>query len=83
MDIKLDQRAIERAAQEATRAWASKVNPVMSRLTRECAGQPADTVKARLRQEWRAAAGKDLTDPELSEFAEAISTGRGLQFKAK
>ena len=76
-----DARAVERAVMElaepAVRKIADDLQRLVDDLAASHAGRPVDEVKVALRSRWQQSTPDgDITDPELTEWATAISEGR-------
>ena len=70
-------RDLERQVkQDATRHYQQ----MFDRLSRQHRGKPVDEVKRALGRAW-AADGGTITDPELTDWATAISEGTHIRFK--
>jgi hypothetical protein len=68
---------MKRQVNDGLRRYAAKLQAALDGLHQHMAGQPIEQVKAELRSTWRAATGDgDITDPELTRFAQAISDGQ-------
>jgi len=66
------QRELERMAVEAVQQSGQ---PMLDGLLRECQGKPTDVVKHRLASEWERVLDADITDPDLTKYATALSEG--------
>jgi hypothetical protein len=65
----------------AARSHAAKVQVVMDRVLQAGQGKTVDEVKAFLQGEVRSALGGDITDPELSSYAERLAAGQRVEVK--
>jgi hypothetical protein len=68
---------MDEIGKQAVEASIRNMQPVLDDLHRELAGQSVDVVKPRLASEWAKAGGK-ITDPDLTQWATAISEGRHI-----
>lgn len=77
MKFKMNPGAEKAIADMAVKAMTDRFQPILDTLHAEYAGQPVETIKPVLAQRW--AAGNDgasITDPELTNVAQAISDGQ-------
>lgn len=77
MKFKMNPGAEKAIADMAVKAMTDRFQPILDTLRAEYAGQPVETIKPVLAQRW--AAGNDgasITDPELTNVAQAISDGQ-------
>lgn len=65
---------MKQEAEKAYREHARSMQQMFDRLGPELKGQSIDVVKTRLQREWQRS-GDRLTDPELTDFATALSEG--------
>lgn len=88
MDIKIDfkfnerelRRQVEKAAQAGIDQIAKDWTRDMERLSSQYKGRPAATIKPALRRLFQQHGGS-ITEPELSQYAQAISDGIKIVFK--
>jgi len=80
-DFTFDKRGMEKLAKEAVRDVAKEAQRVFDRLGSSYEGKPIAEIKPALRREWRRVLGGDITDPDLTEYAEHISAGTRIVFK--
>jgi hypothetical protein len=64
---------------EITRQLNPQLQKMFDAVYERCAGQPVSDVKAVLEREFERRIGGSITDPELTEYATAISSGRQLR----
>lgn len=65
----------------AFEAISKRLQPVLDGLHAEYAGHPVDTIKPVLAQRWAAMNdGASITDPDLTNVAQAISDGKRITF---
>jgi hypothetical protein len=81
MSFKFDERALRRAVQPAIDKMARDMTREMNQLSARYAGRPVAEIKPAL-QRLFGRDGGSITDPELTEYAEAISAGTRIEFKA-
>jgi hypothetical protein len=74
------EKAFKKVASDAFDQRAREMQQTMDRLGRELKGQPLGTAKTRLQREWQRMGGS-ITDPELTQYAEALVAGTRLEFK--
>jgi hypothetical protein len=84
-EFKFDERAfksaVEKQAQSAIDEIAQNMTRDLARLSSEYSGHGVDEIKPVLKRMWEKDGGT-LTDPELSQYAEAISNGTRIEFSA-
>lgn len=80
-DEKALRRELERQVQPAIDDMARDMTREMDQLSAQYAGRPADEIKPALQQLF-ARDGGSITEPELSEYAEMISSGTRIEFTA-
>ncbi len=80
MTFEFNERAIKKAVHDGVAGMAKEYERMFERLSRQHKGKPDSLIKPVLRLEWRKIAGGDITDPELSQYAEAISNGTRIKF---
>ena len=57
--------------------YAAKLQGALDGVHERMSGRPVEEVKTELQSTWRATTGDgDITDPHLTEFAQAISDGQ-------
>ncbi len=78
------EREVLRSADGHLRKVSSDLQRAMDRLRPAYVGKPVAEIKPVLQRAWRSATvdGK-IADPELSEYAKAISSGRQIKFRYK
>jgi hypothetical protein len=74
------EREINRAVQGQVKNIASEYQRMFDQMVRTYAGQPTATIKPVLRRNWQKIGG-DITDPELTTYAQHISDGTKIQVK--
>jgi predicted lipoprotein len=80
--IKWDKNAVKKVVDNATKDLTQTLQLALDAVHRELSGQPVETIKPRLASVWRSKAGKPLIDPELTEWATAISHGDRITLRA-
>lgn len=82
-DISRDlQRQIERAAQGSVKNVAAEYQKMFDALLRTHSGKPVSVIKPVLRRNWKRIGG-DITDPELTRYAEHISKGTRVEMVSR
>ncbi|GAA2675723.1 MULTISPECIES: hypothetical protein [Actinosynnema] len=76
--LNFNQAALNNLAAEVTQKWAQLRQPLLDKVHQECAGKPVDVVKQHLATTWHTETGEPLTEPQLTEWATAISEGTRL-----
>jgi len=79
--LQFDERAIKKLTDQAVRQVADESNRLFAQLGRQYQGQPVSVIKPALKRAWERNGGK-ITDPELTEYAQAISDGTPIKFRA-
>ena len=79
-DSKGFEKAFKKVASDAFDQRAREMQQTMDRLGRELKGQPLATAKSRLQREWQRTGGS-ITEPELTQYAEALVAGTRIEFK--
>ena len=74
------QRVVKQAANDGVRKIAADYQLLLDGLASSHAGRPLDEVKDALRAGWQQRGG-DLTDPELTQYAEYIKEGRKIEIR--
>ena len=61
----------------AVKAMSDRFQPILDAIHAEYAGQPVDIIKPVLAERWASGnTGASITDPELTNVAQAISDGK-------
>lgn len=64
-------------AEMAVKATSDRFQPILDAIHAEYAGRPVGAIKPVLAQRWAAGnAGASITDPDLTNVAQAISEGK-------
>ncbi len=79
MTFEFNERAIKKAVHDGVAGMTKEYERMFERLSRQYKGKPDSLIKPVLRLEWRKIAGGDITDPELSQYAEAICNGTRIK----
>lgn len=74
------EREINRAIQGQMKNIAAEYQRMFDGMVRTYAGRPSATIKPILRRNWQKIGG-DITDPELTVYAQHISDGTKIQIK--
>jgi hypothetical protein len=80
-NFKFDNRAIKKLTDQAMRQVADESNRLFAQLGRQYRSKPVSVIKPALKRAWERDGGK-ITDPELTEYAQAISDGTPIKFRA-
>jgi hypothetical protein len=75
--VTLDPDLEENVRRMAVKAMQERFQPVLDQLHEQYAGRPVEEVRGPLSDAWHGAGGK-ISDPELTNYAEAISSGRRI-----
>ncbi len=75
MELKFDDDALRRLAKQVTEAKAEELQAMVDGVVAANAGQPVEEVKVALQTAWEQTGGT-ISDPELTQWATAISQGR-------
>jgi hypothetical protein len=83
MTFKMNPAAQAAMAAMAIKAVQGRFQPILDGLTQEFGGQPVAVVKEVLTQRWAAGnEGASIGDPQLTNWATAISEGRRVVLTA-
>jgi hypothetical protein len=81
--FKFDKSAIRRVANKAVADMAAKLARDLNALIPSHEGRPLDEVKRAVQDVWRrGSGGGEISDPELSQFAEAIASGQQVTVRS-
>ena len=75
-----NKRDVDRLIQQAVQQEAEDVQRLFDRLTLQYKGRPVAVIRPALKRAWERDGGK-ITDPELTEYSEAISNGRHIKVR--
>lgn len=75
-------RAVKQAANDGVRKVANNYQRLLDDLASTHAGSPLEEVKEALQAGWRRLGG-ELTDPELTRFAQLIKDGERIEFRVQ
>jgi len=75
------ERELRKAVQDGLRDVAQDYQQMFDSLGRRYRGQPLSTIKTALQREWRRVDGDPLPEPDLTEYATAISDGTPIQMR--
>lgn len=78
--VSFDERALERAVAEKTDELATEYENAVRSLALELKGRPVEEVKPLVRARWSDLGG-EISDPELTQIATAISEGAKIRFR--
>lgn len=73
--------AVNRAAEAGIREMASDAEQALDALRPGYADRPIEEIKPAVAAAWARVMNGEITDPHLTEFAEAIRTGRGIEVR--
>jgi hypothetical protein len=82
-DIDGFEKAFKKVGTDAFDQRAGEMQQTIDRLGRELKGQPLANAKVRLQSEWQRSIGGSITDPELTQYAEALVDGTRIEFKTE
>ncbi|TYC96197.1 hypothetical protein FQ377_14275 [Arthrobacter echini] len=74
------EREVNRAVQGGVKKVAAEYQRMFDGMLRTYKGRPVSTIKPILRRNWQKIGG-DITDPELTTYAQHISDGTKMQMK--
>ncbi len=77
-----DDREIKSFIRQAVHQEAKDVQRLFDQLARQYKGRPVAVIKPALKRAWERGGGK-ITDPELTEYSEAISNGRHIKVNVR
>jgi hypothetical protein len=76
VEFKMKPGAEKAIADMAVKAMTDRFQPILDSVHAEYAGQPVETIRRVLATRWSAEnAGASITDPDLTNVAQAISDG--------
>lgn len=75
------ERQLKKAVQDGLRDLAQDYQRMFDSLGRRYRGQPLSTIKPALQREWKRVDGGRLSDPDLTEYAAAISEGTTIKMR--
>lgn len=82
-NFEFDERALRKAVAPALEKLARDLTRMLQGMAREFQGRPVEEVKPVLQARWaEATPGGSITDPELTQYAEAIAAGRSIEVRA-
>jgi hypothetical protein len=76
------QREVERAVQGAIKDAAAEYQKMFDALLRTHSGRSVSEIKPVLRRNWQRLGG-DITDPELTQYAQHISNGTSIKTRTR
>lgn len=74
---------LQKMIQPALKELGRDYERMLDSLVRRYKGRPVPQIKPVLRREWRKIGINDVTDPELTEYAECVRDGIKVNFRAK
>jgi len=75
-------RAVGKEVQKGLEELRSSYQRMFDRLIAQYQGRPVEEIKRALRIQWRREGG-DITDPELTEYAQSIAEGRRIDVRVR
>ena len=81
MEFSFDEDSIKEMINEAEQAKADQVEAVFDKVRFAAQGKSLDEVKAHLQREVRLTLGGDITDPDLTSYAEVLARGQRIGVK--
>ena len=75
------ERELRKAVQDGLRDVVQDYQRMFDSLGRRYRGQPLSTIKPALQWEWRRVDGDSLPEPDLTEYATAISKGTPIKMR--
>ena len=81
-DFKFDKNALKKVVDEGMKETAKEVQRFLDSFARTHKGKPVEEIKRSLRQQWKSKLGGDITDPELTTYAEQIAAGGTIKVQA-
>jgi hypothetical protein len=82
VEFKFDESAMKKLINDGVREVASRYQALLDELAISQVGRPLNEVKTALRSGWRKIGG-DLTDPELTQYAEHLKDGERIEVRAR
>jgi hypothetical protein len=79
--IEWNEDGLRELGNQVARDHAARVQAVLDKVLDTGAGNSVDEVKALLLREVRSTLGGDITDPELTTYAEALAAGQRIDVK--
>lgn len=79
--IEWDDDALRRMTNDIVQDQAGRLQEVLDRVFKVARGKNLEWVKARLAQEWQSELGGEITEPELSEYAQTLVEGRRIKVR--
>lgn len=75
-DFEFDDRAVKKAIDEGVRKLAADLTRALDGLVARYEGRPLEEIKPEIQRVWSAqTGGGQVTDPELTQFAQQIHDG--------
>ncbi len=73
--ITISQSGLKNLKNDMAKNLQKDLQTFFNRFSRRYKGQPVNLVKQALRREWKRETGGTITDPELTQYADVISSG--------
>lgn len=80
-DFKWDKKGMRDLEQQVKKSVQHDIQKFFDRFSQQYSGQSIENVKVALAREWRQRIGGSITDPELTEYATAISNGDTIKVR--
>jgi hypothetical protein len=81
--IEWDDDALRRMTNDIVQEHASQLQALLDRVFRLARGRSVEWVKGRLAKEWRSEFDTEITDPELSEYAQTLGAGHRIKVQTE
>lgn len=76
-----DERALRDVIDSGMQGVTVSYQRLFDELRADYTGRPVEEIKPVLQARWRSVAGGEITDPQLSEWAQHIADGTDVQFR--
>lgn len=78
--FKFDENALQQVVRASVTNLVASYQQLFDELRVTHAGRPVGEIKPVLQARWQSIAGGEITDPELSEWAQHVSDGTNIHF---
>jgi hypothetical protein len=82
-NFNFDDRALKKAVNQEIASMASDLTRALGTLAARYQGKPLAQIKPEIQRIWAQHTGGSVTDPELTQFAEQIQAGQGIEVRLK
>ena len=79
--FEFDERALREVVDSGMQEVTGSYQRLFDELRADYAGRSVDEIKTVLQARWRSIGGGEITDPELTEWAQQIADGTNVQFR--